>query len=65
MFGFMLIYLAKPRKKGKCEGLYMNIKKIIYEIARNKLKKELTNNLGEVEETSDKLICHVKKSILK
>ena len=43
----------------------MNIKKIIYEIARNKLKKELTNNLGEVEETSDKLICHVKKSILK
>ena len=43
----------------------MNIKKKIYEIARNKLKKELTNHLGEVEETSDKLICHVKKSILK
>lgn len=43
----------------------MNIKDKIYEIKRNKVKEELTNHLGEVVENSDKLICYVKRSILK
>ncbi len=43
----------------------MNIYDKIYELERNSVKKELTHNLGKVEELPDKLICYVKKSILK
>lgn len=39
------------------------VKKFIYGILRNKLKKEFTNNLGRVVEEDDKLICYVKRRV--
>lgn len=38
------------------------IKKKIYNFLRWLALKEITNNLGRVEETEDKIICYVKKS---
>lgn len=39
----------------------LSIKEKIYQILRNYYKNYLTNNLGKVVETDDKLICYVKK----
>lgn len=38
------------------------LKKCLYNIIRNHLKKYFTRNLGKVVEEDDKLVCYVKKS---
>lgn len=41
------------------------IKKKIYKFLRNKILKDITNNLGEIKETDDKIICYVDNKKLK
>lgn len=41
------------------------LKKILYNAARQYLKKQFTNNLGKVVEDDEKITCYVKKSKIK
>ena len=38
------------------------IKKCVYNLAREYVKKQLTGNLGKVVEKEDRLICYVNKT---